>query len=128
MHARSFQMAPPISVPVPKQVKKCAKSSKSVRSSKALGEPPAPPEGVSYPADFRHKRCKRCGVWSCAAAPYNQLDSMEFAWGKVIAWEQGSIFAPAGSHCLLCRKAGMVGLFVNPTQPEVLALFAAVVS
>ena len=73
-------------------------------------EPPPPPAGYTYPADFRFKRCRRCGVWNCSPAPYDQSAGPEHLWGLVVAWEGGSVYAPTGSHCLLCRKArtGMV--------------------
>ena len=100
-------MAPAIAAQIPNAKPGQRAASKSTVTSRGLGgEPPAPPAGVDYPADFKFKRCKRCGVWNCAASPYDQSESPEHAWGAVIAWEGGSIFNPLGGHCLMCRKAG----------------------
>ena len=93
-------------VPTPKAVQVKKPSSKSNVSAKCLGEAPTPPPGVSYPPDFHHKRCRRCGIWTCSPAQYNQAESQEHAWGPVVAWEKGTILNPVGSHCLLCKKAG----------------------
>lgn len=97
-------MVPAISVPCPKVMKKTKSTAAS--SVRASGEAPPPPAGVEYPANAKHKRCKRCGVWSTSPAEYDQKDSPEAAWGLVIAWEHGSQAQPTGNHCLLCRKAG----------------------
>lgn len=78
---------------------------KSVSSCRG-GDPPSPPEGMNYPAGFKHKRCRRCGIWTCSPAQYDQTQSQEKLWGAVVAWEGGSVYAPTGAHCLLCRKAG----------------------
>lgn len=82
-------------------------------SKAGAGDPPTPPEGYEYPDDFRFKSCKRCGVWNCAKAEYDQSLSPECKWGLVIAWESGSWQNPIGSHCLLCRKAGCFSMWVG---------------
>ena len=78
---------------------------KSAGTKGPAAEPPPPPAGYTYPADFRFKRCRRCGTWNCSPAPYDQSAGPEHLWGQVVAWEGGSVYAPTGSHCLLCRKA-----------------------
>ena len=98
-------MTPPVSVPCPKVIKKPKSTVSSIRAG---GEAPPPPPGVEYPANTKHKRCKRCGVWSTSPCQYNQQESPEAAWGPVIAWEQGCLTHPSGNHCLLCRKAGFL--------------------
>lgn len=116
-------------VPTPKTVNVKKQSNASAR---CLAEAPTPPPGVSYPPDFHHKRCRRCGIWTCSPAQYNQAESPEHAWGPVVAWGRGSILNPQGSHCLLCKKAGQ-GSFkfqcftVSLSSPVILCLCSAYV-
>ena len=82
-----------------------ASTAPSTKGGKNVSEAPPPPPGISYPENFRFRRCRRCGHWNSSPAPYDLTHSQECRWQKVLPWEQGSLYNPQGAHCLLCRKA-----------------------
>lgn len=99
-------------------------SGKSTKGNTSLPSAPDPPPEYNFPANFRPKRCVRCGAWSTQLGPYPQEQSPERSWRKLLAWESGSLLCPQGKHCLLCRKAGsMVGQWVVSTSDEICCEF-----
>ena len=75
----------------------------------SVGAPSAAPQvptGVELPANYVPRRCRRCGIWSTAAARYDQSRCQESLWGQLTAWGRGGPNAPQGNHCLICKKAG----------------------
>ena len=84
-----------------------AAMSKTPAKTAMTNEAPEPPAGVTFPAAYVAKRCRRCGIWSTSPAKYDQSKAPEAAWGLVAAWARGTLHQPAGNVCLICKKAWM---------------------